>query len=433
MSDGEQTFGLPDDVPLGVGDVHANSNGRVMVFEPLRAFLARELPPAESLVGVPRDGTNLLPRFGWVLVWGPAGAAKTSVLVDLLFHAAAGIDWLGWRVERPLRLVAIVNEGVPGGFQDKLRQKLERWPHAGRETVLDNLSMYASPWGEFTFADERMSEHAREYALAVGADYVALDPLHTLGTVGGGTPNETEAFKHLLRAFGLWQDLGVVTAHHSNKAGMVSGDWARHADTVLHLEKEPKRPTTRLTIEKARPADPAEHGVPQRLEWDVETFGYSRTALDAAPVGDLELLERIVAKLVEVGHPLSMRELRAKVEGTNSRVGEVAKRALTSGELVNLSPKRNTYAFALPESGSRAYEPAEPLPGFDAQTGMDTDDERFGTGRTALGAEGALGDGGESGSAVRPPCKGGEPFRTEPLSTSEPEPSVDDDVDDLPF
>src|SRR5262249_14997316 len=145
------------------------------------------------------------------------------------YHAAAGLAWLGYTIERPLRIVAIVNEGIPGGLQDKLAQKIERWQH-DPNPVLDNLFVYASPWGEFTFRSARMFDHARAYALDVGADYVALDPLHTFGTSGAGSPQETEEFKHALRAFGVWSDLGVITSHHANKAGMVSGDWMRHPD-----------------------------------------------------------------------------------------------------------------------------------------------------------------------------------------------------------
>jgi hypothetical protein len=341
----------------------------VAVIEPLRAFLERDLPPAEALVGVARGGTNLLPRFGWVLPWGREGSGKTSVIVDLLFHVAAGISWLHYPVARPIRVVVVINEGVPGGLQDKLDQKLELW-EGDRDLVLDNLAIYASPWGAFTFRDQALVDHARAFAVDFGADYVALDPLHTLGSTGAGSPQDTEAFKNELRAFGLWDDLGVITAHHSNKSGMVSGDWARHADTVLHLEKDGKNPATKLTLEKARPADPNELGVPALLEWLVETMSYQRHELDAtAIVTDDVLLERILEHLENTAGPVDMGTLQHDVTGDQKRIARVAKAALERGELVNASTHSGRYAFRVPSA-----TPGDTRQGAeDAQTRIDTE------------------------------------------------------------
>ena len=96
--------------------------------KPLRAFLERDStgrprPRRSSALSARRHEPPAALRL--VLPWGREGSGKTSVLVDLLFHVAAGRDWLHYPVGRPLRVVVIVNEGVPGGLQDKLAQKLE--------------------------------------------------------------------------------------------------------------------------------------------------------------------------------------------------------------------------------------------------------------------------------------------------------------------
>jgi hypothetical protein len=254
----------------------AGDEGPPAEFATLREFLKRDYPAAESLVGHTRKGTNLLPRYGWVMPWGSYGSSKTSLTIDLVMHAASGREWIGYPVARPLRFVGIVNEGVPGALQDKLREKLECWDD---ESVQDRIAVYASPWGEFSFSSERMRRHLQDYARDFGADYVVGDPLHTLGTTGTGTPEETEAFKHLLRNFGVWGWIGLITPHHTNKGGVLSGDWGRHPDTVFRVEKDGKEPRTKLTLEKARPADPAELGAPTILEWETETLGYRRVEL----------------------------------------------------------------------------------------------------------------------------------------------------------
>jgi hypothetical protein len=342
-----------------------------IIFESLRSFLARDLPKSEALIGVTRDGTNLLPRYGWVMPWGREGSGKTSVLVDLIFHACAGIDWIGYPIKEQLRLVVIINEGVPGGLQDKLEQKTERWEH-DKDAVLDNLGMYVSPWGEFTFKNDRMVEHARSYIDDFGADYIVCDPLHTLGAEGAGAPTETEDFKHRLRSFGLWQDIGVITAHHSNKAGMVSGDWGRHPDTLIHLEKDGKRPATKFTLQKARPADPQELGNPFLLEWETMTLSYKRVDIDSVKVGDDELLERIKQTIANFTEPPTMNDLKEATEGNAARIAKVAKEALERGELANLSTAKGRYRFSVAQTSPAHEDSEESMGQNDPQSVMNT-------------------------------------------------------------
>ena len=257
-----------------------------IVIPTLRNFLQYDFPAAESLVGVPRDGTNLLPRYGWVLPWGPEGCGKTGIVIDGLIHGAAGIDWLGYPVSRPIRSVLVINEGVPGGLQDRLKQRAELWD--GNDGWQDLIAVYAAPWGEFDLRKEGKLNHLRDFAHDFQADYCVLDPLFTIGPEGAGAPAETEAFKHRLRQLGVWETLGAITPHHANKAGMVSGDWGRHPDTLIRLEKDNARPVTKWTIQKARPCDPAEQGVLQQLEWITETMSYKRVPVtDSKAAGEL--------------------------------------------------------------------------------------------------------------------------------------------------
>lgn len=389
-----------------------------VVIEPLRAFLARELPTSESLVGVTRDGTNLLPRFGWVLPWGSAGASKTTWLVDLLFHVCAGLAWQHYPVARPLRVVAVVNEGVPGGLQDKLAQKIERW-EGDRDLVLDGLAVYASPWGAFTFREQRLVDHLRDFARDFNADYVAFDPLHTLGTTGAGSPAETEEFKGLLRAFGLWDWLGVITAHHSNKIGMISGDWSRHADTVLRLEKD-SGAATKLTVEKARPADPAELGAPMLLRWIVETLGFARVEVEAAEqVDEAELLARLRVKLAQSDEPLTLRDLIGDVQGNRNRLSEIVKKAIERGVILNVSPHARRYALRLPRDAEVTQITQA------AQTRMDTGDARY------LALDNAEVTNPEVGGCYplpRPPFRGGGE-----VTGNAPSGSTSEENDDEPF
>lgn len=335
-------------------DAAEEDDQRDVVFVTLREFLELDFPKAESLVGQVRDGTNLLPSFGWFMPWGPAGSGKTSIVADLLFHAAAGKQWLHYPIARKLRIVAIVNEGVPGGFQDKLAEKVETWDE--KEGPLDGLAVYASPWGEFTFRNERMVRHLSDFARDFGADYVAGDPLHTLGTTGSGTPEETEAFKHLLRSFGVWEWIGIVTVHHSNKAGMVSGDWPRHPDTVLHVEKDGRFPRSKLTLQKARPADPAELGVPLLLDWVVDTKSYRLLEADPEKAGDANR-ERVLEAVCD---GLRSAADVAERTGLSPRTVKRHFRALEEARLVRLEEGPNNTLLAAPKDEDDRLDDDEP-------------------------------------------------------------------------
>lgn len=430
--------GVPD--PSHNGDGPGPHNGDVdvdlepVIFETLREFEKRELPPSVSLVGTHRDGTNLLPQFGWVMPWGKAGSGKTSLVVDLLFHAACGIAWLGYEIGRPLRIVAIVNEGVPGALQDKLVQKLERWEHDS-EAVRDNVAVYASPWGAFSFRNEALVSHARDFCVDFGADYIALDPLHTFGTSGSGAPDETEAFKHQLRSFGLWDDLGVITSHHANKAGMVSGDWTRHPDTVFHVEKDGKNPATKFTLEKARPADPDELGVPCLLKWAVSSMGYSREALPTPDVFDEKAqIAKLLVELRKAGKPLGKDALVKLVGGTHAHSRTAIEKALHDGSIVDLIPHRErayqlvigAVSTQMTVDGDLTVED-EPtvLDGHDVdepQTRMDRASATVERASTVPDGEELPPDNGSSPSTVDPPVKGGDGDST--VGTG---PTTDDD------
>jgi hypothetical protein len=84
-----------------------------------------DAPPA--LVGAEED--ILFPAFGLVLLVAKGGKGKTTMVIDQVFHLASGIDWLGFKVPRPLRILLIENEGPREPFRRKIEQKREHWPH----------------------------------------------------------------------------------------------------------------------------------------------------------------------------------------------------------------------------------------------------------------------------------------------------------------
>jgi DNA-binding transcriptional ArsR family regulator len=326
----------PHIVSVPAGDIPEAAPGEAeqtaeqpISFVTLREFLKLDFPPAESLMGQPRGGTNLLPRYGWALPWGPEGCAKTTIGADWMFHGAEGLSWCGYPALRPIRFVVVLNEGVPGGIQDKLAEKVALW-EGDADKALDQIAIYTSPWGRFDLSDPRMRNHLRDFAHDFEADYCYLDPLHTMGTIGAGAPKETEQFKGYLLELGLWDTLGVITPHHANRAGMVSGDWGRHPDTLIKLDKPDGRKETRWTIQKARPCDPDEMGAVQRLEWLTETMSFRRSAaLDSKAIGANN--RQKVLNAAEAGRLLT--EIAEEVELSEKTVSEHLKALEEAGKL----------------------------------------------------------------------------------------------------
>ena len=63
---------------------------------------------ADPLVG---DSDNtLIPEGGDVMVYGDGGAGRDDVVLDLACHLAAGDDWVGFPVPRPVEVLLIENK-----------------------------------------------------------------------------------------------------------------------------------------------------------------------------------------------------------------------------------------------------------------------------------------------------------------------------------
>ena len=114
-------------------------------FSTLADFLAHPFPKAEPLLGEP--GAIFLARGSLLMVYGADGSAKSTWSIDGIAHLAAGVDWLGIPVPRPVRICIIENEGPPDLFQQKLEAKIASWEGAEFE---HNLFAFLGPWGEFS-------------------------------------------------------------------------------------------------------------------------------------------------------------------------------------------------------------------------------------------------------------------------------------------
>jgi AAA domain len=237
----------PDLDPVPDEEVKPRSNGAEPVELPaaasapfalaLEEFIAdkSETPPA--LIGDERE--NLLPATGLAIIVAKGGKGKTTLTVEATLHLAAGVEWLGFKIENPLRVLFIENEGPREPFRAKLEEKLESWPHELRGA----LFVHTLDWGAFSLAAEAHAANLRSFIEDNEIDVVIGDPLDSLGIDGVGSPEDTRKFMALMSRAGLFRDVAFMLLHHPRKEGAqdeldeASGAWGGKPDTMLRLEK----------------------------------------------------------------------------------------------------------------------------------------------------------------------------------------------------
>ncbi len=154
---------------------------------------------------------NLLPAGGCAILAAKTGDGKTTIVVELVLHAAAALDYLGLRFPRPLRVLIVENEGPREAFREKLERRLADWPHDAT-----NVRVWDEPatWGAIRASDPELRERLRAVIEGHAIDLVVADTLTRFGVRGNGTPEETREFIEWLNELGLGRDVAFLLLHH---------------------------------------------------------------------------------------------------------------------------------------------------------------------------------------------------------------------------
>jgi hypothetical protein len=228
-------------------------------------FIALQIVPPPPLWGNEEHG--LLVEGGLALFAGRPGTGKTTLIVDLALHLAAGLPYPPtdpknsrapepWLVDRPLNIALIENEGPLELFRDKLRRKMEAFPHE----VKGYLGVQVWRWGAFSFADTDAFAKAAIELEAKSIDLVIGDPLGLLGVEGVGSPDETGRFVMRLRQLGLGTRRAFLLIHHfrqkrekeDDELSALSGAWSQHLDSLITLSQGAAANELRLAFPKLR-------------------------------------------------------------------------------------------------------------------------------------------------------------------------------------
>jgi len=303
-----------------------------LVVQTLDEFADELEDPAVALLGTADN--VLIPENGDAMAYGDGGAGKTTMMIDLALHLAAGDPWLVWAVPRPLRVLLIENEGPRPFFRAKLRRKRDAWTGSA---LGDRLLVLAEPWGRFTYAKERCREVLADWVREREIDVVISGPLTTAGMEAAGTLQEVRAFLVLVddvrRSAG--RPFASVLVHHENKGGQVSGAWEGAGDTLLHVSAQ-GRGKVRLHVQKARHASES-HGTTLQLLW---APGESFTVEESPELDDEAIAERIVAAIR--GNPGTgwTRVEQATLGVSRDRRNAIRDRLLAVREIVNVRRRK---------------------------------------------------------------------------------------------
>jgi hypothetical protein len=312
---GIESYGLPGIEPLSRNDTHEGEPVAVeSTIVTLGEFTAIDEPGAAPLLGDERGA--LIPEGGDLMLYGDGGAGKTTLTFDLAFHLAAGQDWLGIPVARPVRTLLIENEGPRPLLRQKLRRKLEAWTGSAPD---GRITVFEQPWAKFTFAEEAWREHLAARIAELEVDVLIAGPLTRLGMDSAGTLQEVVAFMRSVddvrqRCGRL---LTVILVHHENKGGSVSGAWEGAGDTLLHMQAAGNGHSV-VFVQKARWAS-AYHHTSLKLAWtDGESFELE---------GDRDYVAEI-RELLAGGKWRTAKEIAAPIEDGGIAASERAVRAL---------------------------------------------------------------------------------------------------------
>lgn len=402
--------GVDDFYPIPADEYAPDSNGAgphvaedaPPVFLDAYEFVNQATETPQPLWG--NDDVNAIPAGGLCLLAGRPGTGKTTLILDLACHLAAGRPWppvdpenerapTPLPVPRPLRVALIENEGPEAMFQAKLGEKLRIFPHAiGRthDPHAGCLVVQTWRWGAFSFADKDAHARAAAELDQHAIDIVIGDPLASLGPEGVGSPADTRDFVATLRPLGLGTTRAFLFLHHfrervertEDELARISGAWGGHLDTLVTLTSTGHADQARLAWPKLRWAR-RERPAPLILGriWNTASFEAIGEEGDTALIEPLvysELAQWRAAKKGRQGlgwattTELAKALERRRIDVKKALEGAPHLFALATGEAARaLGAKSNAQLWGLTEWTSAETEP----PDYDEQPTLTTADD----------------------------------------------------------
>ena len=205
-------------------------------------------PPAIVAGGLLDQGAKLL-------LAGPEKAGKSLLAGQLALSLAAGVDWLGFHIPEPRRVLYVQLEVAEWRLEERFQRQAAVIGVNQGGGMYDRLYAYTD--FEFSTATANDRDHLHELIDTTKPDILLLDPLYLIHS---GDSNDESQMSSVVRALnGLLKRVQglVVVAHHAKDtqdlrmrrpAQRISGSsvLSRWPDSILTLES--RKPTEKATL-----------------------------------------------------------------------------------------------------------------------------------------------------------------------------------------
>ena len=288
-------------------------------------------------------------RGGITCTIGRAGKGKTVMNINRIFRWAAGLPmfdtWMDaekqhyLRVDEPLKILVIENEGAGGLFHRQLGIMLHaqnRFTDEERALVKENVLI----WGDGGYAGLKLDDPVRLQQVKDGCekykpDIVFIEPFRGLWSGEENSATDMAIVADALSDIASEFQCGIMLSHHERKSG--TGDdgekmSAGRGSTVLegvvtvmeNFEAVKGGEYRELMWSKNR------HGGtpnPVRMEWDAEAWWYNHMPEDS-------ILESIIMALrMNADEPMSVHDLHEATDESKDRLRRAANQAAKDGKL----------------------------------------------------------------------------------------------------
>jgi putative DNA primase/helicase len=258
-----------------------------------RDLMAADLPQRRFLLD------PLLTTKTLALLYGPRGLGKTFVAMGIAWAVASGGSFLGWRADKPARVVYLDGEMAAADMRDRLGLF---------GPVPDRLEFMLADLGTGSAIPDLGSidgQHTLMAMLGGWPDLLVIDNLASLAGLRTRDPDpwrQVQTFLLILRRVRT----AVLVVHHANKQGLQRGTSRREdiVDLVMAIRRPADyRPSDgarfELHFEKARSLHgPATDPIEARLAADAD--GHTRWSWRNAEAHELH---RVAALLGEGLNP----------------------------------------------------------------------------------------------------------------------------------
>jgi RecA-family ATPase/predicted XRE-type DNA-binding protein len=272
-------------------------------------LLAKKIVPNDPIIGAWLREQTL------ALLYAPRGIGKTFLILSIALAIAAGVELLGWRVDKRRKVVILDGEMAAYDLQSRLRLLVKI---LGIDAPLgDYLRIVAADLQAEGIRDISTEEGQADIEDILGdAEVIIIDNLSALSR--SGRENEAESWTPLQEWALRMRREGrtVIFVHHAGKGGGQRGTSRREdvLDTVISLRR------------------PEDYGAADGARFEVH-FEKARGFMgeDAEPF-EARLTERGWVRAA-IGNPLTDQILELHAEHLSQR--EIARRVGVSAATVN--------------------------------------------------------------------------------------------------